>query len=607
MRYVALALLLALVAAGLYWLRDDHDARRSGAREAAPEKQVPSATALPQSGAESEDAPVWRVVGSVTPADVVEAVARVLLIADNHERILASGPVRNGEFAVEVAQLSKLSEEQRHVGELAARVDSPDRRPGRSEKVRLRDREPGEIRLDVTLEAGGAVTGRVVDRFGEPVNDAEVWFSPEALLKSTETGPDGRYSLPVEASGQYWICARRGDLGAAVAGPLHITEAGLRAEDLVLDGPGTLRGVAVHPDGTPARQLMVHAVPESLHGKKITSWPVGRFDGSVEREPGLSWGWARTGLDGRFTIGGIQQGRYWFKEDTKRTLYNIGSEVRLIVEGYRIRVYLRDENGEPAHGFAVSARSARGSKAGYTNEDAMIDINARPGDEWVITIGSRTVQPAAARVNVREGTYDYEVVLPVRMARERGRLQVTLNDPQGEPIPDSRVSLFTLDDDAILYEDSLDEGRTPLVPAGRYRIVGHPGSALALYLPVEGHADVRADRIEPVTLTARPCGRLRFTFKTDLPFTRVRIKATPQQGAKPVWLGAPFYPLPNGGYRWGGHYKVNEPVLAWRRLEPGPWKLEIEPTGFLPRTIPVNVLAGEIVDVEVELEPAPAK
>jgi len=87
----------------------------------------------------------------------------------------------------------------------------------------------------------------------------------------------------------------------------------------------------------------------------------------------------------------------------------------------------------------------------------------------------------------------------------------------------------------------------------------------------------------------------------------VRIKATPQQGAEPIWLNAPFYPRPDGGYRWGGHYKVNEPVLAWQRLEPGPWKLEIEPTGFSPRTIPVTVLPGEIVDVEVELEPAPPK
>ena len=84
----------------------------------------------------------------------------------------------------------------------------------------------------------------------------------------------------------------------------------------------------------------------------------------------------------------------------------------------------------------------------------------------------------------------------------------------------------------------------------------------------------------------------------------MRSKATPQQGAEPVWLNAPRYALPNGGFRWGGRYKVNEPVLAWQRLEPGPWKLEIEPNGFLPRTIPVTVLPGEIVDVDVELEPA---
>ena len=608
MRYVALALLLGLVAAGLYWLRDDDGASRAGDRKAAPEEVARWTTAPPAERESKTASSAWRVVGSVTPKDVPEAVVDVLLLAEYHERILASATVENGMFAVELPQLSRLSAVQRHVGQLAARVVTLGQRPGRSETVPLRDREPGEVRLDVTIESGGTVTGRVVDRFGKPVRDAEVWFSPKAQYESTSTGPDGRYWLPIDDARQYWICARRGDLGAAVAGPFHITEAGLRPEDLVLAGPGALTGVAVHPDGTPARHLMVHAVPESLHGTKIGSWPVRQFDGSVSREAGLSWGWMRTGLDGRFAITGLQQGRYWFKEDAKRTLHNLGSEVRLVIEGYRIRVYVRDDEGEPAHGYTISARSKEGSSmAGNTSEDAMVDIGARVGESWVITLGSRTIQPVAARVTVREGTYDYEVVLPVRMARERGQLEVTLNDPQGEPIPKSHVSLYTLDGDVIVYEKPLDGSRTPLVPAGRYRIVGHPGGPFALYLPAEGHVDVRGDRVEQVTLTARPGGRLRFTFKTDLPLKRVRIKATPQQGAKPVWLNAPLYSLENGGFRWGGRYKVNVPVLAWQRLEPGPWKLEIEPTGFLPRTIPVTVLPGEIVDVDVELEPAPPK
>ena len=137
--------------------------------------------------------------------------------------------------------------------------------------------------------------------------------------------------------------------------------------------------------------------------------------------------------------------------------------------------------------------------AGNTSDDAMVDIGARLGENWVITLGSRTIQPVAARVTVREGTYDYEVVLPVRMARERGQLEVTLNDPQGEAIPKSRVSLYTLDGDVILYEKPLDGSRTRLVPAGRYRIVGHPGGPFALYLPAEGHVDVRGDRVEHLT------------------------------------------------------------------------------------------------------------
>jgi len=126
---------------------------------------------------------------------------------------------------------------------------------------------------------------------------------------------------------------------------------------------------------------------------------------------------------------------------------------------------------------------------------------------------------------------------------------------------------------------------------------------MGLHLSAEDHVEVLANRTEPVTLTARPGGRIRFTFKSEKPPIGIRIKATPQQGGKTMWLSSPFYPRPDGGYTWGGRYRVNEPVLAWQRLAPGPWKLEIEPMGFLPHTIPVTVLPGEVVDVEVELVP----
>lgn len=606
MRYLAVALLVALAAVGLYLLRDDPAERRSGDREAAPEKETRTTTPAPVDDA-SPDVPGWLVVGSVTPAGLVDPVAHVLLVADNYERILVSGPVRDGAFAVAAPQIAELSDVQRQAGELAVRVESEGRRPGRSDTVALRDRAPGEVRLDVVVDEGGAVTGRVMDRDGRPVPDAEVWFGPKELHKSTVTAADGRYVLPVDTAAQYWICSRRGDLGAAVVGPLHITAAGLHAEDLLLRGPGALNGVAVYPDGTPARHFDVFAVPEALHDQKISSWPPGRFDGSVPREPGLSWGWARTGADGRFAISGLRRARYWFMKDKGRTLYDIGAEARLVIVNHRIRVYLRDDSGKAVHGYAVSARTETGSSmAGFTNEDAMIDIDADPGEEWIITIGSTTIEPVARRVRVREEPYDYEVILPVRIARERGRLEVALRDPQGEPIPDCRVSLYTPDGDVILYEDKLEANRTPLVPVGRYRIVV-AGSHLALYLPAEGEVEVRADGVEPVTLAARPCGRLRFTFKTDRSLSGVRIKATPQHGDETVWLNSPFYPRPDGGYTWGGRWKTNEPVLTWQRLEPGPWKLEIEPNGFAPHTVPVNVRPGELLDVELDLVPAETK
>ncbi|MHC4135231.1 MAG: hypothetical protein ACYS0K_09625 [Planctomycetota bacterium] len=598
---IVLGAVVFVLLAGWLWLGSDAAGDRA-IRETAPEGPVvatPRKTRPPREPATTS--PAWRVVGQVTGGDTTSVRVRVLLDMDSHTRVLGETGVTGGAYGLDTPQLASLTDVQR----LQAKVVAVARGRGRSEERELQGVEAGEIRLDVKLEEVALVTGRVLDRAGRPLRDADVWFSPAALTGSSDTDEQGRYAIPITQVADHWICARRGELGVAVTGPIPLTPgAGYEAPDLLLDGPGVLKGIAVYSDGAPAANLMIHAVPEALKESKIWQLPGPRFDGSREQEPGNPWGWTTTAEDGRFMMSGLRTGRYFFHSDKKRTLYPTGSEVRLVVETYRIRVRFRDDAGRPVHGYVLSARSDRGSSvAGYTaGPEAEMDIGVRPGETWTISIGSHVIEPVTKVVRVEKDTHEYLVVLPIRLARERGRLKVRLLDPAGEPVEGVRVSLY-FGQDVILYETPAPDGLTPLVPIGRYHLKAFGRDPFALFFPAEQDVEVAVNGDRPVTVRARPAGRLRLTLKVDdapgyLP--GLRISAKPQQGVDRIYLGGTLRRTENG-WSMSSHRPLNEPFLCERLLEPGPYELLIEAEGFRNLTLPIAIQPGEVAELKVEL------
>jgi hypothetical protein len=598
---LALGAVLVVLLLGWWWLRPDPAGDRAARDAAREEAVVPPPRERPPPREPETTAPAWRVVGRVTGGDTTGVSVRVILDMDSHVRALGESGVTEGVYALDTPELATLTDVQR----LQARVVAVVRGRGRSEERKLESLAPGEIRLDVALNDVALVTGRVLDRAGRPVRDADVWFSPRTLTGSADTDEEGRYAIPITQVADHWICAREGARGAAVTGPVPLTpQAGYEAPDLVLAGPGMLQGIAVHPDGTPAARLRIYAIPEALKERRIGQFPGARFDGSQEREPGNPWGWTDTAEDGRFSMSGLRLGRYFFHSDTDRKLYATGSEVRLVVDAYRIRVRFRDDAGAPVHGYVLSARSDRGSMvAGNTSgPDAEMDIGVRPGETWSISIGSRVIQPVTKVVRVEKGTYEYLVVLPVRLARERGRLAVRLLDPAGEPVNDVRVSLYA-GKDVILYETPVPDGVTPLVPVARYRLEAFGGDPFALYLPAEQEVEVAANTTRACTVKARPAGRVRLTLKVhDAPdnLPGLRIYAAPQQGVGKLYLGSTLRRT-EGGWSMSSRKPLNEPFLCERLLEPGPYELRIEAEGFHTVARPITIQPGEVAELEVEL------
>jgi hypothetical protein len=593
MRKVALVLALAVVA-GLLLLSKRgglggraERATTAPAEEAAPE--APSVSVEPK-------APAWRAVGDVNaPSGSVEILIEW---EDEPDMRIGSGAVVAGRYVVDLPKLAEVPAFLRRRAIVVARASAPGFFSGKSESLFLEDLAPGEIRLDVTLERGAVVRGRVVDETGRAVADADVWLGPNAGAGTTDA--EGGFELPIRRAGAFWICARCGDIGVAAVGPLELSPLSSHdASDLVLRGPGRISGIAVYPDGTPVREMQVNAVPVALREAKINHWPDFPFDPSREGVPdGLRWGWTKTDDEGRFLICGLRRGKYFFLEDKSKTICETGTDVRVTIDLYRILVRIVDESGAPAPGVGVSAKSGDDSAAGRID-----DLAVGPQELWHIGIGDLGIVPQSVAIQVVPEKREYEARLIARPVTDVGRVEVRLLDPRGEALPEPRVSLYA-GVMVLLHERPTDAlGRTRLVPTGDYRLIAIPKDPLAPYLPVETTVTVRSGAVTPVTLTARGGGRLRLTLKGGAPGEEIRdgrVTAHPAQGQGVVNF-VPLHVRANGGYAIGGDWKWGEPTAGWLLLEPGPHEMRIAVPGYEAAAVPLHVQPEAVTDTEVTL------
>ncbi len=608
MRKAAIVLLGAgVLVAGLFLLMSKGGGSggrggRHAAEAADPAVVLPDERPAPAPPA-AGDAQRWRAVGDAKGA--ARGDVDILLFVWFHgERPVASGEVRDGCFEVDLPLLHEALPAVLRGAELIARIDAPGFLPART-AVPLEGREPGAVRLDVTLEPGACVRGRVVDDAGRPVEHAEIWVSPWQVNMSTESDERGRFTLPVDVASECWLCARRGDLGVAARGPLQLSPAAdLDAGDLVLTGPAVLSGVAVYPDGAPARHLMLHAAPASRREEELSGWPDPPFDAARHGPPtGLSWASATTDGEGRFLIRGLSAGSYFFLEDRAKRLFDAGTDVRVVLDLHRILVRVVDERGVPAE-VEASARCDSGDMI----TGKIDDVEARPGERWTVTIGDRDLLPAAAVVDITSERREYEVTLVARAPTGFGRAQVTLLDPGGTPFRDVRVSLDALPGETtMLFEEKLDtEGRTPELPACRYRLVARPADRLAFFLPAEEDVEIRAGAVAPVRLEARAGGRVQVTLRradgaADEELEDVSIEARMTGGGEAVGLTRLL--VQGTGYSLGGEWRFGESAWGHLVLEPGPYDIRVEAAGYRPLALPALVRAGEVTAIEAVLVP----
>jgi hypothetical protein len=153
--------------------------------------------------------------------------------------------------------------------------------------------EPGELReITWRIEQGVRIEGHLVDNYGEPIPDAEIWLQPDArgvaprylqshersnLDASVRTDPEGRFAFPKVPPG--WVTIGPGPDGydAPEAPATDYSRAGIALE--VQMGTGlqtvelqawrglTVTGRVLGPDGAPTSKAEIYASATDTHAE----------------------------------------------------------------------------------------------------------------------------------------------------------------------------------------------------------------------------------------------------------------------------------------------------------------------------------------------------
>lgn len=361
--------------------------------------------------------------------------------------------------------------------------------------------EHGRATIEIVVEPGQDLSGRVVDRTGAPRAGAEValWVPSlrasaevERVAASTRTGPDGRFELGYTSEGAYVLRAKLENVGAFERAPLELLATGNRElGDLVLRGDGTIDGVATHPDGAPARDVELWAVPASLASERDAPRRAVATLGGREHADGLLFTRAFTDETGRFHAAGLVPGSYAIVAAAPRTriepaamvVSTPANDVRLLVPGARVGVRIVDEQGRPLVKARVACsrltESGDGGPAPVSTEWkspraasglAVFDVEPETSYALRAESGARVAEDL---VHLAPGEFSVERTL-VLLERANGRLRLVLEAFGGGDTPRVRASLAS-----ALTGEPLDEcsdrevpanGVLDALPPGRYRL-----------------------------------------------------------------------------------------------------------------------------------------
>jgi len=486
-------------------------------------------------------------------------------------------------------------------------------------------------RVEVALEPGRTLTGRVVDADRRPVAGASVWLrlvGAEAVpfsgfLLAAGPSDDG---VTTDDEGRFRLGGLPDDGGPEAVHAVVLARApgvgegllawtpDLRDPVVVLRPRASLQGRVLDPEGAPVADALVRARLEAREGwgDWNDSWETRtdaegsfRFDdlppeplrvlaeAGARRSAELAVDPTRPGATLELRLGPAAGLTLRFVDVGGRPVP--GVEVRLTRPGAdraeKVQIVFDDADEVPLEDASASAVEPR-----VSDEEGRAHWPALADGEWtaraVAPDGTTFVHPFTRSIGLQEE----EVVVP-----EPGFLVVEAADSAGEPVVGLELTVTAAETDGLTRTATTDAvGRAafpPLAPGAwelRHRAEADDGGgAVILFMePEEEDAPAEADAVERLVVRpgevlvhrlvldalAQPVVRV-VRHGAGVPGVRIRVRR-PNAGAG-IWESGA------GRYRTDGRGEVVLPPLP-----PGRWEVAATPPGEAPPT-----------SVEVELGP----
>ncbi len=317
---------------------------------------------------------------------------------------------------------------------------------------------PGEVRLDLVLEEGGTVSGRVTGPDGGPVAGAVVSAQPGGRGDALEvlgaaafggspvlTAADGAFLLRGVAPSERTVlrATAEGFLGGSSS--RFRVSAGGAAEgiEIRLARGGSIEGRVTSLDGAPVPGAAVRA----------SGRPEGRVGPDSVPMPGGGSASGFTGADGTFRLQGIGAGTYTLRVDAEGFLQASRRDVSVgegaaanadfaLEAGRVLAGVVRDAGGRPVQGARVTLRPAPGFTPAegtprYFNASSdgsgAFRFSSLPEGTWTLTAAADG-QPQVTLPSVASGGAPLEVRFEASLVIA-GRIA----GPGGEPVAGALV------------------------------------------------------------------------------------------------------------------------------------------------------------------------
>lgn len=381
-------------------------------------------------------------------------------------------------------------------GPLTVEATHPDHGTARRQ-VELR---VGENSLDITLEGGNEVSGRVIDDAGTPVAGAEVWLASSAAFQpfSTMSQGDGSFRFAAVADGSYQAGVDKTGFARAERVPVTVDGSSVTGIELRLTKGGAIVGRITGVEIADLARVQVQA-----RGRGMPS------GGRVEP-------------DGSYRIDHLGEGEWRVRAELPGTgLYAEGvarlepgaSEARLDLDmehGLELSGQVR-RNGAPVAGEPLFLEGPQRTM-GETDADGRFRFQGLPSGSYKLWVGGRSGLRHEETVELQA---DRDVTIDIPAADVAGRV---VDAADGSPLADVAIQLLAADGDRASGQAQSDSrGAFVLrgVAEGTWRVRAQADG----YAPAE--TTVRVDGADPaeieISLRATEGVTLQVATATGLP------------------------------------------------------------------------------------------